>query len=58
MNSKYYKEPYPKEVLRLIAHGCLHLIGFNDDTKKNKENMTALEDKSLENFDYKNIFGE
>ena len=58
VNSKHYKEPYPKEVLRLIAHGCLHLIGFNDDTKKNKENMTALEDKSLENFDHKNIFGE
>ena len=58
VNSKHYKEPYPKEVLRPIAHGCLHLIGFNDNTKKNKENMTALEDKSLENFDYKNIFGE
>ena len=57
-NSKVYKEPYPKEVLRLIIHGCLHLIGFDDDTIKKKEYMTALEDESLENFNHQNIFEE
>ena len=57
-NSKCYKEPYSKEVLRLIIHGCLHLIGFDDNTKKEKERMTDLENKSLENFDHENIFEE
>ena len=57
-NSKVYKEPYSKEVLRLIIHGCLHLIGFDDNTIKKKDYMTALEDESLENFDHQNIFEE
>ena len=57
-NSKCYKESYSKEVLRLIIHGCLHLIGFDDNTKKEKERMTDLENKSLENFDHENIFEE
>jgi len=57
-NSKCYKEPYSKEVLRLIIHGCLHLIGFDDSTKKEKEKMTDLENKNLENFDHENIFEE
>ena len=57
-NSKVYKEPYSKEVLRLIIHGCLHLIGFDDNTIKKKEYMTALENKSLENFNHQNIFEE
>ena len=57
-NSKVYKEPYSKEVLRLIIHGCLHLIGFDDDTIKKKEYMTALENESLENFNHQNIFEE
>ena len=57
-NSKCYKEPYSKEVLRLIIHGCLHLIGFDDNTKKEKEKMTDLENKNLENFDHENIFEE
>ena len=57
-NSKCYKEPYSKEVLRLIIHGCLHLIGFDDNTKKEKEKMTDLENKNLENYDHENIFEE
>tara|TARA_B110000263_G_C15304740_1_gene509759 strand:- start:2126 stop:2560 length:435 start_codon:yes stop_codon:yes gene_type:complete len=32
------------ELKRIIIHGILHLIGYNDSTKKEKEAMTNLED--------------
>ena len=47
-NSRLYSQKYNKEVMRLIIHGCLHLIGFDDKTKKEKEKMTLMEDKFLD----------
>ena len=32
------------------VHGLLHLIGYNDDTKQKKENMTLLENKYISNL--------
>ena len=55
-NSTIYNEPYSKEVSRLIIHGCLHLLGFDDKTKSDKIKMTELENKYLSIFDYKSIF--
>ena len=46
-NSKIYNEPFEKEIMRLVIHGCLHLIGFNDKSKLEKKNMTNLEDEFL-----------
>mgnify|MGYP001173419150 FL=1 len=55
-NAKIYDQPYEKEVTRLIIHGCLHLVGFKDDTKSEKKIMTKLEDKLLEKTDWQLIF--
>ena len=30
---------------RIIIHGILHLIGYNDNTDLDKKNMTSLENK-------------
>ena len=46
-NSISYLQAYNKEVMRLIIHGCLHLIGFDDETEDEKEKMTLIEDKFL-----------
>ena len=46
-NSHIYNEPYEKEIIRLVIHGCLHLIGFNDKTKKEKKIMTIMEEEFL-----------
>ena len=46
-NSILYSQDYNKEVMRLIIHGCLHLIGFDDETQDEKEKMTLMEDKFL-----------
>ena len=35
------------EVLRVIVHGALHLVGFRDKTSSEKAKMRAAEDKYL-----------
>ena len=55
-NAKIFNQPYEKEVTRLIIHGCLHLIGFKDDTKSEKKAMTELEDDILDKTEWKIIF--
>ena len=47
-NAKIYEEPYEKEVARLIIHGCLHLLGYSDETKNEKQIMTDLENVFLD----------
>ena len=33
------------ELCRLIIHGCLHLSGFDDDTKLNQQKMKKVENR-------------
>ncbi len=35
------------EVQRLVVHGVLHLIGYDDATQRQKQIMTKLEDKYI-----------
>ncbi len=46
-NSKLYSKTFNEEFLRIIIHGLLHLLGYDDKTKKEKDNMTLLEEKYL-----------
>jgi rRNA maturation RNase YbeY len=36
-----------RELLRYLAHGILHLLGFDDATVAERERMRELEDKLL-----------
>lgn len=47
-NSRRYHQSYRRELLRLVIHGCLHLVGHEDDTPKQKSRMRVLEDHYLE----------
>lgn len=40
-------ENLTKEFLRVFVHGLIHLIGYDDQTKEDKAEMTKLEDKYL-----------
>ncbi len=51
-NAKLYEEPYEKEIARLIIHGGLHLIGYDDGTKSEQKEMRKLEDKYLKELKY------
>ena len=49
-NAKYYRVSYNYELERVIAHGLLHLLGYND---KNKEEKIIIRKK--ENYYLKNL---
>ena len=55
-NSVLYDEPYRKEVARLIIHGCLHIMGYNDKTINQKKRMNRLENNFLDNTLWTNLF--
>ena len=55
-NAKIYEEPYEKEVARLIIHGCLHLLGYSDETKNEKQVMTNLENVFLDRMIWGELF--
>jgi rRNA maturation RNase YbeY len=47
-NAKEFNQEFDLELKRVMVHGVLHLIGYSDKGKKNKEAMTAKEDHYLE----------
>ena len=55
-NSKIYNQSYEEEVSRLIIHGCLHLVGYNDKSEEEKKVMTKMEEKYLDKIDFKRLF--
>jgi probable rRNA maturation factor len=49
-NSKEYNSSLEEEILRVIAHGILHLIGFEDENVHQKEIMRNHEDIAISMF--------
>jgi rRNA maturation RNase YbeY len=43
-NAITYKTSFENELNRVIIHGVLHLIGYNDKTDEQQNEMTAKED--------------
>ena len=54
-NAKKYGEPLSKELARLIIHGGLHLLNHRDETEDEKNKMTDLEDKHLQQVEWNNL---
>ena len=46
-NSRHYGHTHRQELMRLVAHGSLHLIGLDDGTPEEQSRMHALEDQIL-----------
>ena len=46
-NSDNYQSTFNIEILRIIIHGVLHLLGYNDKTDSDKTLMTSKEDECL-----------
>jgi probable rRNA maturation factor len=42
-NAGKYKTPFPEELKRVMVHGLLHLIGYNDKTKVQKVKISEKE---------------
>ncbi len=46
-NAEMLGQAYEKELLRVMAHGVLHLCGFKDKTGEEAANMQAKEQEAL-----------
>ena len=49
-NSKSFNTNFADELRRVMAHGVLHLIGFNDKSDEEQKKMTEAENVCLEMY--------
>jgi probable rRNA maturation factor len=49
-NAEDYQESFENELLRVMAHGVLHLIGYGDKTPEQSTIMRAKESQYIESF--------
>ncbi len=47
-NANQFKEPFEKEIHRVIIHGVLHLLGYNDKTEEEQKKMREKENFYLD----------
>ena len=52
-NAKQYNVFFISELIRVVIHGLLHLIGYKDESEKEKKRIRSLENKYLSL--YKNL---
>ena len=46
-NAAFYGASFETELDRVIVHGLLHLIGYDDHTEEDRKTMRAKEDEAL-----------
>ena len=46
-NAHTFQQNFITEYKRVIIHGCLHLLGYNDELPEDKTKMTELEETYL-----------
>ena len=51
-NSKKYKVTYGKELCRLVIHGMLHLLNFDDKDTKSKKIMKQMENELINRYNF------
>ena len=54
-NSKTYGVRFDEELKRVMVHGLLHIVGYNDKTKKEKLTMSQKETDALKMFHAKQV---
>ncbi len=55
VNASKYNQTIDNEAIRLISHGVAHLLGHKDETQKEKEKMTKVENKFIRMFHVKQL---
>ena len=55
-NAEKFNQAYEKEVARLIIHGVLHLLDYSDQSYKEKQNMSKMEESILKDIRWKALF--
>jgi len=49
-NAKLFNNSFKEELLRVIIHGILHIVGYNDSTENEKKKMRKKENLYLDYF--------
>ena len=49
-NAKTYDSSFDNELYRVMVHGVLHCVGYNDNTKEEKERIRKAENLKLKMF--------
>ncbi len=49
-NAKKYNQDFEQELLRVLIHGVLHIIGFDDHNDNDKKEMRKEEDYCIKQF--------
>jgi probable rRNA maturation factor len=52
-NANFFKIPLLDEILRVMIHGILHLVGYNDKNRNERKLMKEKENYYLEKFKQK-----
>ncbi len=55
INSDLYNTNINNELQRIVIHGTLHLLGYEDNTLEKKEEMTKMEDFFISNYNHFNL---
>ena len=55
-NADKFNQAYEKEVARLIIHGVLHLLDYSDQSYKEKQTMSKMEENILKETRWKTLF--
>ena len=55
-NAAKFNEPFDRELGRLLVHGGLHLMGYEDESKNDKKTMTEKENKYLDQVDWESLY--
>ena len=54
-NSKTYGVEFEEELKRVMVHGLLHIMGYNDKTSSDKSVMSQKENKAIKMFHVKHV---
>ena len=54
-NATLYNDSLENEIKRVVAHGLLHLIGYEDNNIARKKEMTKIEDDCIKLFKHINL---
>lgn len=55
-NALIYNQKFKVELVRVILHGVLHLLGYGDHSDEEKAIMRSREDKYLSLFQIENLY--
>jgi probable rRNA maturation factor len=49
LNARKYGSDLKEEIIRMVTHGILHLLGYDDKNRTDKFRMKRIEDKLVKN---------